>query len=76
MEQKFNNLNFITMKKDKEKATYESPQTTRTTVSLESGICSASADVKNPNDANGQIESHKVNTDFDFDFADQTWDQQ
>lgn len=55
------------MKKDKEKATYESPQTTRTTVSLESGICSASADVQNPNDAKtGQIESHEVNTDFDL----------
>lgn len=65
------------MKKDKEKAKYESPQTTETIVSLESGICAASADVKNPDDAKtGQIESHEVNTDFDFDFADQTWDQQ
>ena len=76
MEQKFNNLNFITMKKDKEKATYESPQTTRTTVSLESGICSASADVKNPNDAGaGQIESHEVNTDFSFNFDENEWDK-
>lgn len=74
MEQKFNNLNFITMKKDKEKATYESPQTTRTTVSLESGICSASADVQNPSDANGQIERHEVNTDFDFSFGGQDWE--
>lgn len=62
------------MKKDKEKATYESPQTTRTTVSLESGICSASADVQNPSDANGQIEEHEVNKDFNFDFNDQDWD--
>lgn len=63
------------MKKDKEKATYESPQTTRTTVSLESGICSASADVKNPKDeATGQIEEHEVNKDFKFDFNDQDWD--
>lgn len=62
------------MKKDKEKATYESPQTTRTTVSLESGICSASADVQNPSDANGQIEEHEVNKDFNFDFNDQYWD--
>lgn len=65
------------MKKDKERAKYESPQTTETIVSLESGICAASADVQNPDDAKtGQIESHGVNTDFDFDFADQTWDQQ
>lgn len=62
------------MKKDKEKATYESPQTTRTTVSLESGICSASADVQNPSDANGQIEEHEVNKDFNFNFNDQDWD--
>lgn len=65
------------MKKDKERAKYESPQTTETIVSLESGICAASADVQNPDDAKtGQIESHEVNTDFDFDFADQTWNQQ
>lgn len=65
------------MKKDKERAKYESPQTTETIVSLESGICAASADVQNPDDAKtGQIESHGVNTDFNFDFADQTWDQQ
>lgn len=65
------------MKKDKERAKYESPQTTETIVSLESGICAASADVQNPSDnATGQIESHEVNTDFNFDFADQTWDQQ
>lgn len=75
MKQEFNNLNFITMKKDKEKATYESPQTTRTTVSLESGICSASTDVRNPNADNGRIEEQQVNTDFDFDFASQDWDQ-
>lgn len=75
MKQEFNNLNFITMKKDKEKATYESPQTTRITVSLESGICSASTDVRNPNADNGRIEEQQVNTDFDFDFASQDWDQ-
>lgn len=76
MKQEFNNLNFITMKKDKEKATYESPQTKKTAVSLESGICSASTDVQNPNDANGRIEEQQVNTDFDFDFASQDWNQQ
>lgn len=63
------------MKKDKEKEKYESPLTKKTTVSLENGICAASADVRNPEDK-GKIEEHQVNTDFDFDFADQTWDQQ
>lgn len=76
MEQKFNNLNFITMKKDKEKATYESPQTKKTAVSLENGFMQSSADVRNPDGANGQIEEQQVNKSFDFDFADQGWDQQ
>ena len=34
------------MKKNKEKEKYESPLTKKTTVSLENGICAASADVK------------------------------
>lgn len=63
------------MKKDKEKELYESPQTKKTTVNLESGICASSADVENPNDANGQIQEHEVNTDFGFNFNEQQWDQ-
>lgn len=62
------------MKKDKEKEKYESPLTKKTTVSLENGICAASADVKNPNEDNGRIEEHRVNSDFDFTFDDQEWD--
>lgn len=62
------------MKKDKEKEKYESPLTKKTTVSLENGICAASADVKNPNEDNGRIEEHQVNTDFNYDFNDQGWD--
>lgn len=62
------------MKKDKERAKYESPQTTETIVSLESGICAASADIKNPNEDNGRIEEHQVNTDFNYSFNDQDWD--
>ena len=58
-----------------EKVIYESPQTKRTPVNLESGICASSADVQNPNNAeNGQIEEHEVNKDFDFGFNDQDWD--
>lgn len=64
------------MKKNKERAKYESPQTTETIVSLESGICAASADVQNPNDKNnGQIQEHQVNSDFGFNFQDQNWDE-
>lgn len=62
------------MKKNKEKEKYESPLTKKTTVSLENGICAASADVKNPNEDNGRIEEHQVNTDFNYDFNDQGWD--
>lgn len=47
------------MKKNKERAKYESPQTTETIVSLESGICAASADVQNPSGDNGQIEEQQ-----------------
>lgn len=57
------------MKKDKERAKYESPQTTETIVSLESGICAASADIKNPDNENGQIEKHEVNSEFGFDLG-------
>ena len=63
------------MKKE-QKERYEEPHTRLTQVCLESGICSSSADVKNPNDdANGQIEKHKVNEDFGFDFTNANkWD--
>ena len=53
------------MKKNEEKATYESPQTKKTTISLESGFMQSSADIQNPNNAaNGQIEEHEVNKSF------------
>ena len=65
----------MTMKKDKEKELYESPQTKKTTVNLESGICASSADVENPDDANnGQIQEHEVNSDFGFNFNEQQCD--
>ncbi|WP_302536548.1 hypothetical protein [Phocaeicola coprophilus] len=64
------------MKKNKEKEKYESPLTKKTTVSLENGICAASADVQNPNEENGRIQEHEVNPNFDFDFKDnQNWDE-
>lgn len=62
------------MKKNKEKEKYESPLTKKTTVSLENGICAASADIRNPNADNGKIEQHEVNDDFNFSFTDQDWD--
>lgn len=65
------------MKKNKEKEKYESPLTKKTTVSLENGICAASADIKNPDNENGQIEKHEVNQYFGFTFEDgNAWDSQ
>ena len=64
------------MKKNKEKEKYESPLTKKTTVSLENGICAASADVQNPNEENGRIQEHQVNQDFGFTFDDNDWDSQ
>lgn len=62
------------MKKE-QKEKYESPSTRKTQVNLESGFMQSSADVKNPDNANGQIEEHEVNTDFNFSFTDQEWDK-
>ena len=63
------------MKKRKEK--YESPQTRRTRVNLESGICSSSANIQNPNETNGRIEEHQMNSEFneEFNWTNNTWDE-
>lgn len=57
-----------------QKSKYVAPSTRRVTVELEQGFMNASADVQNPNADNGRIEEHKVNSDFDFTFTDQDWD--
>lgn len=48
---------------------YESPLTVRTQVALESGICAASAVVKNPNEDFGRIEAQEVEKDFGTSFG-------
>ena len=58
----------------KRKEKYESPLMERTLVELEDGFCAASADVNNPNKANGKIKAHEVNTDFSVDFSTE-WDK-
>jgi hypothetical protein len=58
------------------KEKYESPWMERTLVELEDGFCAASADVKNPNQDNGRINAHKVNTDFSVsDGFSSSWDE-
>ena len=48
---------------------YATPLTVRTAVVVESAFCSASSDVKNPDNANGRIAEHAINTDFGGDFS-------
>lgn len=58
----------------KEMKEYESPYTKRTQVELEDGVCTASANIQNPNTDSGRIDEHKTNTDFKGDFSDSPWD--
>ena len=43
-------------------------------VEMENGFLGGSADVQNPNDKNGRINAHEVNTDFEGNFSDGGWD--
>ncbi len=65
----------IAMKTNEEKLSYESPQTRKTMVNLESGICASSTVIQNPDTNNGRIEEHEKNTDFDMGFGGQEWDE-
>lgn len=47
----------------------------RTLVELEDGFCAGSADVNNPNKANGKIKAHEVNDGFNGDFSATDWDK-
>lgn len=54
---------------------YESPSTKKTQVELEEGVCAGSATITNPDGANGKIQQHDVNTNFDYKFTDSEWDK-
>ena len=56
------------------KKDYESPSLSLRRIEMESGFCSASADVTNPDKANGRIDEHSINTDFGGDFSGSEWD--
>ena len=54
---------------------YESPLTELAHVQLEDGICAASSEITNPDDAKtGRIEEHQTNTGFGGDFSESGWD--
>ena len=56
------------------KKDYESPSLSLRRIEMESGFCSASADVTNPNKDSGRIDEHSINTDFGGDFSGSKWD--
>lgn len=51
------------------RSVYEAPVTDRFQIELESGFCSGSATVENPQGQNGEISEQEVNTDFTTDFS-------
>ena len=51
------------------KKVYESPSLSLRRIELESGFCGASSEVTNPDNANGRIGEHSINTDFGGDFS-------
>ena len=55
---------------------YEAPVTECFRVEMEGVLCSASADIENPDkEDTGRIDSHEVNTDFTGgDFSNVSWD--
>lgn len=62
------------MKEQMNKKMYETPSTKRSLVEMEAGLCAASTTVTNPDDANGRINEHSVNTGFGGDFSESGWD--
>ena len=53
---------------------YESPRTSRSRIEVESAFCGASSEVTNPDNANGRIDEHSINSAFGGDFSESTWD--
>ena len=48
------------------KKVYETPFTTHVRVEMEGQLCAGSATIKNPNEDNGRIDEHEVNSNFDY----------
>lgn len=58
------------MKKKK----YETPSVSLSRIEVENSICSASAEIKNPNENSGRIDEHSINSGFEGDFSGSNWD--
>ena len=63
------------MKEQMKRTVYEAPVTKLFRIEMESGFCSGSADVENPDKAEtGRIDSHEINTSFESDnFGGNNW---
>ena len=60
------------MTRQMKKAVYEAPLTEHFQVELEGVFC-GSVDVQNPNNENGKIDAHEVNTGFNANFGEDSW---
>lgn len=58
------------MKKKK----YETPYVSLSRIEVENSICSASAEIKNPDENSGRIDEHSINSGFSGDFSTGGWD--
>ena len=56
------------------KKVYETPFTTHVRVEMESQLCAASSEVRNPENTSGGIDEHSTNTKFGGDFSESGWD--
>ena len=52
---------------------YEAPVTKLFRIEMESGFCSGSADIENPNKSTGRIDDHVINDTFAADNFGSTW---
>ena len=57
------------MKEQMKRTVYEAPETKLFRIEMESGFCSGSADIENPEGNNGEISEQEVNTGFTTDFT-------
>lgn len=58
----------------KMKKEYETPLLSVCRIEMESGFCSGSAEVTNPDKPSGRIDEHGVNDAFEGNFSNSGWD--
>ena len=61
------------MKEQMKRTVYEAPETKLFRIEMESGFCSGSADVENPDRSTGRIDDHEINNTFAADNFSSSW---